>query len=152
MFPIIAFNPLKGHNNSNPKADVVLNFYEQATLVEDENDNSLIVKASAGGVSCLYMGDAGHLVENRLMLHNCDLKADILKVGHHGSSDATGQEFIKSVGPKYAVISVGANQYDHPSDEVIARLQKTNVQLYRTDVCSKITFYATEKQWEVMVD
>lgn len=131
--------------------NINLQFYEQSALTKDENDNSLVVKATAGGASCLFMGDAGHLVENRLLANNCDLKADILKVAHHGSGTATSNKFLMAVLPKYAVISVGPNVYDHPSDTVVSELLHINATVYRTDVCSKVTFYVTNKHWDVEV-
>ena len=59
---------------------------------------------------------------------------DVLKVGHHGSSTSSGEDFIRIVSPRYAAISVGeGNDYGHPSDEVLARLEQAGAAVSRTD-------------------
>ena len=68
------------------------------------------------------------------MLSKYDLKADVLKIGHHGSSSSTTAEFLSAVSPKYAVISVGKdNDYGHPAAGVMNRLKKAGIPVYRTD-------------------
>lgn len=63
-----------------------------------------------------------------------NLKADVLKVGHHGSSSSTTAHFLEKVNPKYAVICVGKNNdYGHPHEELIKRLAEKNIKIYRTD-------------------
>lgn len=63
-----------------------------------------------------------------------NLKADVLKVGHHGSSTSTSSAFLKAVSPKYAIISVGAgNDYGHPAASTLSRLSGAGVQVFRTD-------------------
>ena len=63
-----------------------------------------------------------------------DLSADILKVGHHGSSSSSSPAFIKAVNPKDAIISAGENnRYGHPTDEVLAILNNAGINVYRTD-------------------
>ena len=82
------------------------------------------------------------------------VRSDVLKVGHHGSDTSSGQPWLDAVDPQYAVISVGQdNDYGHPHDEVMERLEALNIPIYRTDtmgtvVCTSdgenIAFY-TEK-------
>ena len=63
-----------------------------------------------------------------------DLKADVLKVGHHGANDANSEEFLMAVAPQIAILSVNrANIKGYPAKEVIERINKTGIQLYRTD-------------------
>ena len=85
------------------------------------------------------MGDASIKVENDL-IKKYDLKnIDILKVGHHGSITSTSLEFVNKINPKYCIISVGKNnKYNHPSKEVINRLNKCII--YRTDKDGSIEF------------
>ena len=68
-----------------------------------------------------------------------DLQADVLKVGHHGSSTSSSQAFLQAVKPKYAVISVGVgNSYHHPEEEALQRLQSIGAEIYRTDLQGNI--------------
>lgn len=91
-------------------------------------------------------GDAESAVEKELLKDNIDVKATILKVGHHGSKTASLEDFIDAVNPKYALISCGVkNRYNHPSQEVIERLNKKSIKLYRTDRDGETIIKITEK-------
>lgn len=93
---------------------------------------SIVAKMLYQDKSFLFTGDAGFGTEKELISQNFNLKADILKVGHHGSKNATSQEFLEQVNPEIAVILVGKNnQYNHPSPETLERLQ--GIQVLRTD-------------------
>lgn len=98
---------------------------------EELNNYSAVVKITYGNKSLLFTGDAESLSENEI---TADLKADILKLGHHGSDTSTSREFLSKVKPTYAVISVGKdNSYGHPSNDVLALLDEFNVNIFRTD-------------------
>lgn len=98
----------------------------------DLNDTSIVLKVTYQNVSFLLTGDASTKVEDTL--DRKDLKSTVLKVGHHGSSTATDEEFLELVNPTYAVISVGKdNQYNHPHTEVLNTLAAHNITTYRTD-------------------
>ncbi len=100
----------------------------------DENDNSLIIYTEVGGKSWLFNGDASTHNELDLLKAFPNLKADILKVGHHGSNTSTDEVFLQEVMPKYALVSAGVNNsYGHPTPEVIKRLKKHDVEVFRTD-------------------
>jgi competence protein ComEC len=94
------------------------------------------------GVNALFMGDAETEIENMLMsdmrnglLTGVDLTStEILKVGHHGSSEATSKEFIDYINPQAAVISCGENNYGHPSETVLSNLNAKGVEIFRTDI------------------
>jgi len=87
------------------------------------------------------MGDAESPVESNLYE---DLSAEVLKVGHHGSTSSTSDSFLARVNPKAAIISVGAdNDYGHPSNEVLTRLQSAGAKIYRTDEQGTITVTVT---------
>ena len=101
----------------------------------DSNDLSIVSKITYGSNSFLFTGDAGIEEENTLINSKKDLSCDVLKVGHHGSKESTGDAFLKKAKPKYAVISVGTdNSYGHPTAEVLSRLSNANVELFRTDL------------------
>ena len=98
------------------------------------NDYSAVIKITYKDNSFLFMGDAENIVENELLSAKASVNADVLKVGHHGSSYSSSQGFIKAVSPKYAIISCGANnQYGHPTSETLATLNCFNINIYRTD-------------------
>ncbi len=98
------------------------------------NDYSAVIKLTYGDTSYLFVGDAEALVENELIASGVDLHADVLKVGHHGSTTSTTQAFLDAVEPRIGVISVGVdNMYGHPNQDVLDRLTANNVDVYRTD-------------------
>ncbi|MDU5106941.1 cell wall-binding repeat-containing protein [Clostridium sp.] len=105
-----------------------------STSYDSLNNYSVVVKLTYLNNSFLFTGDAETLSENEMINKGLDLKADVLKVGHHGSSTSTSQGFLDRVNPKYAVVSVGKdNSYGHPNKTVMDRLQSKNINVYRTD-------------------
>ena len=103
-----------------------------AQTSNDLNDTSLVLQASYEDTSFLFMGDAGTAVENNLLMAGADLRSDVLKVGHHGSSTSTSAAFLAAVSPEAAVISCGAgNSYGHPHQATLDRL--AGVAVWRTD-------------------
>lgn len=106
---------------------------------EDLNNYSVVVKIEFGDNSFLFEGDAEALSEMEMVKKGYDLKADVLKVGHHGSSSSTCAKFLAKVQPKYAVISVGKdNSYGHPQKGTMDRLKSSKVKVFRTDECGNI--------------
>jgi len=104
------------------------------------NANSIVLRLDFGDFSMLFMGDAEAQTEQRLLGKNLELKANVLKVAHHGSKYATSEEFVKRVTPEAAIISDGAwNRYGHPAQVVLDRLKAANVKVYRTDLQGEIT-------------
>lgn len=102
---------------------------------EDTNNNSLVIKLTHGSNTFLFTGDAENLEENDIIASGENIASTVLKVPHHGSSNATSAAFVNAVAPKYAVISVGKNnQYGHPADEVVSRLAASGAEIYRTDL------------------
>ena len=88
---------------------------ERATAAAEPNDLSLVVRVTVRGVRMLLTGDLGAEAEARLLAAGVDLRADVLKVPHHGSGDAD-PEFLAASGARVALISVGAdNTYGHPT-------------------------------------
>jgi competence protein ComEC len=107
--------------------------HPSATDAKD-NNNSIVLYAKLGGVSWLFTGDIEEAAEKELVNAFPRLKADVLKVAHHGSATSTTELFLDQIQPKIAVISVGEhNRYHHPSPSVIERLQKRNTLILRTD-------------------
>lgn len=106
---------------------------------EDLNNYSVVVKVKFGENSFLFEGDAESLSEMEMVKKGYDLKADVLKVGHHGSNSSTCANFLAKVQPKYAVISVGNdNSYGHPQKGTMERLKNSGIKVYRTDECGTV--------------
>jgi len=101
---------------------------------EDLNGISLLSKLSCHGANFLFTGDAGKTQEGKLLEEKADLKATVIKIGHHGSKTASGADFLAAVGAKAAFISVGKdNKYGHPASEILARLEDLGIKIFRTD-------------------
>ncbi len=98
------------------------------------NNNSLVLKLHYKDVSILFTGDIEREAEDILINDNIDLKADVLKVAHHGSPGSTCSEFLERARPDIAVISVGNNNFGHPSDIVLERLETDGIMMFRTDI------------------
>lgn len=94
---------------------------------ENLNNYSIVLKLTYGKNSFLFTGDAEELSEKEILKTGADLSADVLKVGHHGSSTSTSKAFLNAVSPQYAVISCGKdNDYGHPHKETIEKLKNIN--------------------------
>jgi competence protein ComEC len=120
----------------NTKVEV---FSPNSEKYEDLNNYSPIIKVSYGRNSFLFTGDAEKLEEKEVLQKNYDIKADVLKVGHHGSSSSTGKDFLSKVSPSIAVISCGkGNDYGHPHKETLKTLEQLKVKVYRTDLSGTI--------------
>ncbi len=121
--------------------EAIVTFLTDGSLVVEkgkENDVSLVLRIDYKQTSFLFMGDAEKSIENELPSEQ--LSADVLKVGHHGSSTASTADFLRRVHPDYAVISCGKG-YGHPHQTVLDNLYQENVkmELYRTDLQGIIT-------------
>lgn len=110
------------------------------------NDNSIVVRFEYNKFSVLLTGDQEReedLVEDGLII-----PATVLKVGHHGSSDASNQYFLFAVRPTVAVISVGAkNRYSHPDKEALTHLMNVGAKVLRTDLHGDITITSDGSRW-----
>ena len=100
---------------------------------EELNNYSPIIKVSYGNTSFLFTGDAEQLAEEEVLNTGANLKSDVLKIGHHGSTTSTSQKFFDTVNPSITVIPVGKdNTYGHPKPKILSRIKDT--QVYRTDI------------------
>ena len=112
---------------------------------ESLNNYSIVLKLTYKEKSFLFMGDAETLSEKEI---TGDIQADVLKVGHHGSRTSTSQAFLNKVNPSYAVISVGLNNdYKHPHQEVIDRLEKKNIKIYYVSITCNIRNWTFSRLW-----
>lgn len=110
---------------------------------EDANDLSLVLRVTYGDTRFLLTGDMEEVSERELVEAEVDLKADVLKVGHHGSSSSTSYRFLRAVAPTYGVISLAAaNEYGHPHNAPMSRLMDADVTIFRTDHMYDIVAYS----------
>jgi competence protein ComEC len=115
----------------------VLHPHEWEHWGEDLNEDSLVLLVEYGAFQALLAGDAGFPAETEMKGRASAV--DLLKVGHHGSRGSTGDEWLDSLRPGVAVISVGQNTYGHPAPETLGRLSKHGVQVWRTDRDGSVT-------------
>lgn len=117
---------------------------------EDLNNYSAVIKVICGNKTFLFMGDAEKESEEDMLTAGSDLKADVLKVGHHGSSSGTSEQFLAAVKPQYAIIMLGAdNPYGHPHTETVTRLTQSGTKILRTDLNGTIVISTDGRQLQV---
>ena len=118
------------------------------------NDYSAVIMLTYGNRRFLFTGDAEKVSENEIIADKkADIKADVLKVGHHGSKTSTSAAFLSRVNPSVSVISVGKdNTYDHPSEAVTARLKLYGSEVFRTDILGTIKAYSDGDTLEIRTD
>ncbi|HIU01701.1 MAG TPA: MBL fold metallo-hydrolase [Candidatus Onthocola gallistercoris] len=107
---------------------------------EDVNDTSIGIRLSYGETDFLFCGDATETAEDDMLASGENLEAEVYKVSHHGSSTSSQTDFLDAIDPEYGVISCGEdNDYGHPHEEVMERLEERNVKVFRTDEQGSIT-------------
>jgi competence protein ComEC len=112
---------------------------------DDVNENSIVAMlhyqlSNGHGFRELFTGDAGEDSEARLLGRGDDLRADVLKAGHHGSGYASTPAFIAAVHPRIAIISVGRhNTFGHPAPRTVATMTVAGAIVYRTDRCGALS-------------
>ncbi len=126
----------KGYSVTTPVPDSTFNLGDvQCTILapntqkyDDMNNYSIVIKVIYGATSFLFTGDAQALSEQEMLAKGFNLKADVLKVGHHGSDSSTTPQFLKAVSPQYGVIEVGkGNDYGHSHQITLDKLVAVNV-------------------------
>ncbi len=125
-------------------SDMVLEILApRAKDYSEVNDYSAVIRVLFGETALMMTGDAELLSEGEMLqsFGSEGLKADLLKVGHHGSTTSSGSAFLSAVDPDFAVISAGeGNSYGHPHDEIVERLTDAGIEIYRTDLHGTIVF------------
>ena len=119
----------------------ILHCWPEAIEYGRTNDSSIVTRIDYGDTSFIITGDAEDWSEYMMIDAGVNLKADVLRVAHHGSNTASTLEFLQAVQPAYAVISVGKdNGYGHPHQEVLTGLQEVGSTILRTDEIGTIVF------------
>ncbi len=120
---------------------------------EDTNNTSIVLMIRYGETSFLFTGDAEREAEQALLDSGAELKADVLKLGHHGSDTSTSYPFLREVMPEYAVISVGeGNSYEHPEEGTLSRLRDADCKILRTDLNGDIIISSDGEELTVTTD
>lgn len=137
----------KGIKASQPKLGSTFNLGKAGFVVygpvntstTDISTYSIVMKMTFGNKKFLFMGNADTNDETKMISEGYDLKADVLKIGNNGSNKSTGETFLTSVKPEYAVISCAKNNtYGYPLSETMKKLKKLSIKVYRTDECDNI--------------
>ena len=116
----------------------------------DTNDTSIVLRIDYGSTSFLLTGDMEKTAETDLVNSGANLRADVLQVGHHGSSTSTSYLFPNAVLPEMGIISCGVNnKYGHPHEETLSILRDAGVDVYRTDLQGTITIGSDGQNYTV---
>jgi competence protein ComEC len=116
----------------------------------EPNANSVVTRLDYGDFSMILTGDAEAETESRMMQAGANIKAKVLKVGHHGSRYASSDEFLRAGGFETAIISDGEdNRYGHPSQEALDRFKARGIKIYRTDLQGEITITTRGQGYQV---
>ena len=112
----------------------ILHCWPEAINYGRTNDSSIVTRNDYGQTAFIITGDAEDWSEYMMIDSSMNLKANVLRIAHHGSNTASTAEFLRTIQPKYAVISVGKdNGYGHPHQEVLGRLADIKAEILRTD-------------------
>lgn len=133
--------------------DLKLDILAPLNRLSTSNNASLVIRTIIDQKIFLFTGDIEEETEQLLIeTYGNDLKSDVLKVAHHGSNSSSTDLFLYYVDPDVAIISAGrSNHYGFPHDDVIERLRKRNITIYRTDLQGSILFRPFKKKlkWEL---
>lgn len=147
---VAASNPGDTYEMENVKIQVLA---PNSNSYTDLNNYSVVLRMEYGNTVFLLTGDAEDISENEQLAAGYDLRADVLKVGHHGSHSSTTQKYLNAVSPSYAVICCGAdNSYGHPHDEIVSRLTEYGSIIYRTDQNGTIIFESDGNEITVITE
>ncbi|MCI8700183.1 MAG: MBL fold metallo-hydrolase [Clostridia bacterium] len=138
--------PIIGDNFKLGECDFTI--LSTGTDVDNLNEASIVLKMKFGEKAFIFTGDANEKNEKEML--KMDIKADVLKVGHHGSRTSTSKEFLEKVNPTYAIISSEKeNSYEHPHKETLEKLKDKSVNVYRTDENGTILIITDGKEIEI---
>lgn len=103
------------------------------TMTQDSNEQSIVARIAANGLSVMITGDVSQAVEQSILDKGIRVNSDVLLMGHHGSTYSSGEDWIKEVDPEMAVYSAGAgNPYGHPHDDTLERYAQFRIPVYGT--------------------
>jgi len=117
------------------------------------NDTGLVGRIITEDFTALLVADVGYAIENFLMKKGENLRADVLKIGHHGSRFSSSEAFLRSVNPMIATIGVGQkNRYGHPTKETLRRIEEAGAKIFRTDMQGNIRISVVKGKARVVTE
>jgi competence protein ComEC len=115
-----------------------------------DNNASLVLRLRYGRTSLLLTGDTEEEAERDMLRAGENVRADVLKLGHHGSLTSSSESFLEAVRPQVAIVSAGrGNVYGHPHPEILARLEARHIRLFRTDRNGAITIVSDGREMKI---
>lgn len=124
-----------------PLGDATLQVLAPLREDNDANTMSVVIRLTFGNRAFLFTGDATKATEKDMLSAGRSLRADVLKVAHHGSNTSNSRNFLRAVSPEYAFIPCGLNNsYGHPSQQVLDELTEQNAAIYRSDIHGHVAF------------
>jgi competence protein ComEC len=136
-----------------PSLKIVVLSPKKERLNDDANQNSVVLRVSYGTTDFLFTGDMGGETEDALAKSGYALDAEILKVGHHGSSSSTSKAFLARVRPETAIIEVGRdNPYGHPHEAALERLKAAGATVYQTDTSGTVLVQSNGESYSVSTE
>ena len=133
--------------------DLLIKILAPNEQFSDINNNSIVCKIIYKNSSFLFTGDIEKKAQKSLLEKNSDLRADVIKVPHHGRQSSYYKDFLTAVDPKYAIISAGDEKEYRISTDLLRFLGENSVHLYRTDVFGNITVtYSEDKGYRVLTE
>ncbi len=115
------------------------------------HDAVVVTRLSYASTTALLMGDAERVLEHKILVATPDVRADILKIGHHGSKTSTSDELLKAARPTWAIISVGQkNRFGHPTQGVLDRLASFGIKTLRTDQDGDVNFVSDGVRFDLV--
>ncbi|MGC8880444.1 MAG: ComEC/Rec2 family competence protein [Anaerolineae bacterium] len=126
---------------------------DAAVEQNDTNNASIVIRLTYDRISMLFTGDAEKSEEEAILKSGADVRAQILKVAHHGSPFGSSPRWVQAVAPEVAIISVGKdNAFGHPGYEVLTRLTQANITVYRTDRHGTITVRSDGRTYQIFTE
>jgi competence protein ComEC len=117
-------------------------------VVDDANTTSIVARLLYGDTAVMLTGDANTDNEMDLLRAGLDVRADLLKAGHHGSKTSSGEMFLRAVDPEVSLISAGVdNSFGHPSREVVERMQADGIAVVSTQDVGTIRYVSNGEDW-----
>lgn len=118
----------------------------------ESNNDSTVFRLQYDGFTMLFCGDMEAQAERDLLADGAALRADVLKVAHHGSDTSTSAALLEAVQPRYAVISSGEDRSMLPRNAVLQRLHTAGAEIFRTDTDGAVVFSAADGKISVITE